>query len=203
MTIDQFEEAGAVPINAEGIGEAEGHLAAALPHHLGGGDEGPLGRLTVPEIALQVEKLGLGHQIEIEVFRFQIHRGSQIGAHGALGIGTHQDQTTGRGGSAGGSGCIEAGADGTDVMGEDRTELGDAGQGVGRRAAGGFQAGAAGRVELLGPGLIDQGHRALGELVGVEKAVIGLDEHIDDGVADRDNIERLAGVEQGHAGFRH
>ena len=149
MAIHQLLEAGAMAIHAEAIGEGEGHLAAAAAHHLGCGKKGPFGLLAVPQVTLQVEHLGLAHQVEVEVGRIQAHRGAQVGAHGALGIGGDQDQAAGRGGAALGRGGFEASSNRPDVVGEDRTELvvanpaneagpppqlGDAGQGVGRRS---------------------------------------------------------------------
>jgi hypothetical protein len=38
---------------------------------------------------------------------------------------------------------------------------------------------------------IDQGHRALGQVMVLEETVIGLNQHIHDGVADADNVEAL------------
>ncbi len=44
-------------------------------------------------------------------------------------------------------------------------------------------------VERIGPRVIDQRHRALGEAFGFEKPLVGMRDHIDDGVADADDID--------------
>ena len=119
MAIHQLLEAVAVAFHAEGIRETQRHLAAMGAGHLSGGDEGPLGGLAVPEIALKVEKFCLGHQIQIQIGRIQPHRGPQVGAHGALGVWGHQDQTAGRAGPTAGGGGIKAGTHRANVMGKD------------------------------------------------------------------------------------
>ena len=215
VAIHQLLKAVAMAVDTEGIGEGKGHLAAAGARHLGGGDEGALGGIAVPEIALEVEQMGLAHQIKIEVFGLEIHRGAQVGAHRALGIGGHQDQAAGRGGTVVRGGRVELGADGADVVAEDApelvvahaadeggasSELGDAGERVGSGAAGGLEARAHARVEPLGLRLIHQGHRALAEAMVGEEGVIRLHQHVHDGVADADHIERLGG--ERHAGER-
>ena len=82
-------------------------------------------------------------------------------------------------------------------------QLGDAGQGVGGGAAGGFQARADAGVEPLGLGFIHQGHGALGQAVVIEDVVLGLDQHINNGVADADDIEAGPGGGAGLGGLRH
>ena len=95
MAIDQLLEALAVPFDAESIGEGEGHLAPLGADQLGRGNEGPLGGFAVPEVALQIEQLGVGHHLQVQVGRIQADGGPQVGAHRALGIGGDQDQATG------------------------------------------------------------------------------------------------------------
>ena len=63
MAIDQLLEAVPVPFNAEGIGKGEGHLAPLGADQFGRSDEGPLGRFAVPEVALQIQQLGVGHHL--------------------------------------------------------------------------------------------------------------------------------------------
>ena len=218
MAIDQLQKTGPVPIDAEGVRKAESHLAAALAHHLGGGDEGPLRGFAVPEVALQIEQPRLAHQIEIEILGLQAHRSPQVRAHGALGIGADQNQAAGRGGSRGSWRGVEPGSHRADVVSKDRakliiphpadeggpaTKLGNAGQGVGRRSTGGFEARPTGGVEPLGLALINEGHGALGEGVIGEKAVVGLDQNINDGVADGHDIKALVGIKLGRGGVRH
>ena len=146
MAIHKLQEAVAVALHAEGIGEAEGHFSPVGPRHFSGGDEGLFGVIAVPQVALQVEHLGLGHHLQVEVCGIQAHRCPEVGAHGALGIGGDQDQAAGRRGSCGGRWRFEAGAHRANVVGKDRpklvvphpaneagpaAQLGDARQGVG------------------------------------------------------------------------
>ena len=71
------------------------------------------------------------------------------------------------------------------------TQLGDAGQGIGSRTTGGLQARANAGVEQISLPLIHQGHAALVEAMLLQKALIGLHQYIDDGVADADDIKAL------------
>ena len=203
-------------LHAEGIGEAQRHLSAVGAGHFSGGDEGALGLITVPEVTLEVEHLGLGHHLQIEIAGIEPNRGTQIGAHRALGIRGHEDETAGRGRAFRGGRRVEAGAHRADVVGKDAAKLvvahpaDEAGaaaqlrntrQGVGGGAAGGFQAGANAGVEPLGLRFIHQGHGALGEFQVVELVVVGMHEHVNDGVADADNVEGFGwGHQEGISG---
>ena len=71
------------------------------------------------------------------------------------------------------------------------SQLGNPGQGVGGGAPGGFQTRAQFRVEGLGLVLIDQGHGSLGQAKALDDGIVSLDEHINDGVADADNVQGL------------
>jgi len=44
-------------------------------------------------------------------------------------------------------------------------------------------------IERLGPWRVDQGHRSLDEPFASEKLLIGMGDHVDDGIADADNVE--------------
>ena len=48
MAIDELQEAVAVALHAEGIGEAEGHFSPVGPRHFSGGDEGLFGVIAIP-----------------------------------------------------------------------------------------------------------------------------------------------------------
>ena len=95
-------------------------------------------------------------------------------------------------------------AGGADVVREDRAELivghladvgrlaperGDAGDRVPRRTAGRLLARSHDAVELLGHLGVDQIHRALRQVVRRQQRVVGLGDHVDDGVADRSHVE--------------
>jgi len=67
-------------------------------------------------------------------------------------------------------------------------QRGEPGHRVARRPARGLDCRSHHRVERLGPGRVDQGHRPFDERFPVEKPVIGVGDHIDDGIADADDI---------------
>ena len=73
-------------------------------------------------------------------------------------------------------------------------ELGDAHHRVGHRAAGGLQSWATGSIERFSLLLVNEGHAAFLKALLLEKCVIGLHEHIDDGVADPHHVKRGGGV---------
>ena len=79
-------------------------------------------------------------------------------------------------------------ADLADVAGL-AAERRDAGDGIAGRAAGSLDAGAHGAVDRLGARLVDQRHRALVHRLGGEEGVVGLADHVDDGIADADDVE--------------
>src|SRR3954451_17773557 len=58
---------------------------------LGRLDEGVLGVLGVPEIALEVDDAGRGDLGRVDVGGRQVLRGAEIGVHGALAVVSHQD----------------------------------------------------------------------------------------------------------------
>ena len=68
-------------------------------------------------------------------------------------------------------------------------ERGDAGDRVPRRTAGRLLARSHDAVQLLGHLGVDQVHRALRQVVLREQGVVGLGNHVDDGVADRSDVE--------------
>ena len=136
--------------------------------------------------------------------------GAQIGQHGALGVRRDQNQAIGRGRAVFGRGRIEMHAQGPDVVGEDAPEgivldlAGEGafgaqarhhGDGVGGGPAGAFHGRAGLVIDRRGLGLVDQGHRTLGQALAFQEGVIGLGQNIDNGVADADNVETGIGHE--------
>jgi hypothetical protein len=77
-------------------------------------------------------------------------------------------------------------------------ERGDAGDRVPRRTTRALDRRRNRLVQRVGARRVDQMHRALGELLGDQKIVVDARHHVDDGVADAENVE--LGV--GHGGFR-
>ena len=94
-------------------------------------------------------------------------------------------------------------ADGTNVMREGMAavvgahladeggrgaEGGKADDRVGRRAARNDRAGAHGRIELLGAGLVDEGHRTLVQAFPREKVIVRPGDHVDNRIAEAEDI---------------
>ena len=193
----------AVAFDAEGIRQAERHLAAGVMGDLGRLEEGRLGRRRIPEIALEVGHLGADPTL-VDILGPQLDAGAEIGIHGALRVGGDEDQAARGRGIGGGDGGLEGDAIGPDVVAEDAAQLvvadladegaapaerGDPGHGVGGRAAGDLDPRAHGVVERRRPRGVDQGHGALDQSLFGQQVVIGIRQHVDDGVADSDDVE--------------
>ena len=123
--------------------------------------------------------------------------------HGAVGVGRDQDQAAGRRRSPDGGRGVEGDAERDDVVAEDGAELivanladeaapaaeGRQGRdGVGRGTAGDFHRGTHFFVERFGGFGVDQRHRALVEAVRRDKGVVGMRQHVDDGIADSHHV---------------
>ena len=139
----------------------------------------------------------------VDVRRGEVLRGAEIGVHGALAVGRDQNVGAARGGAAFGRLGLEGDAGGADVVGVERADLvvldladkggaraetGDADNGVGARAAGHFGRRAHVLVDRGGAGLVDQGHAALGHAVTGQKALVGLHQHVENRIADPENV---------------
>ena len=73
--------------------------------------------------------------------------------------------------------------------GRARAEARDADDGVGGRAAGDLHRRPHGVIDRLRARLVDQRHRALAHAVLEQKVVFGAGDHVDDGVADAEDVE--------------
>ncbi len=208
MLAQQVAERGAVPVDAEGVGEREGDLAAAFVSDAGRLDEGLLRRRRIEEIAFQIRHPRPQDQRRIDVRRAELNAGAEIGVHGALGVGRDEDEAARRRRAGVHRRRVEGDARRADVMGEDPAERipadladitrpalegGDSGDGVGSRAAGDLDRRAHGRVEGLGPLGVDQGHGPFAEPVLREEGLLGMGQHVDDGIADADDVEERFG----------
>ena len=204
VVLDQVEEGGAVPLHAERVGEGERHLASRLVRDRGRGAEGLLRLGGIEEVTLEVEDPAARDQARVHVRRPEPHRRSEEGAHGALGVRGHQDEAASGGGPAGGPRGVVADAGRPQVVAEDLPELivahladvvraasegGHSHHGVGRRAARHLDPGAHGLVERAGPGLVHQVHRPLHETLPRDLVLVGLAQHVDQGVADADHVQ--------------
>jgi hypothetical protein len=127
----------------------------------------------------------------------------QIGLHRALRVRRDEDETARRRRLLRQGRCRERDARRADVVPEHRTQLvvayladiaglaaqrGDAGGGIGGRAAGDLDARPHRRIEQLRLLGVDQRHRPLGEAIALEKIVIGFREHIDDRIANAHDV---------------
>ncbi len=205
----QPEKILAVTVDAEHVGQCHGDRAASTMRHgnrlLQRADRGR----RVPQIAFQIGDLGGGDPRFIDIGRVQLLAAAQEGAHGALGIGRNHDQALcRRHGTLHGLGSI-VDTNGADIVLEHAaqlvvghppdkagfsTERGNSRRGVGRRPAGHFAPGPHFRVKrrcILGR---NQPHRALGDAIGFEKAVILRGNHIDNGIAHRQHVELVSQI---------
>ena len=73
-------------------------------------------------------------------------------------------------------------------IGGTRAQAADADDGVGGRAARDFRRRAHVGIDRGGPRLVDQGHAALGHAVLGQKGFIGPDQHVEQRVADAENV---------------
>ena len=130
--------------------------------------------------------------------------------HGALAVGRHQDVGACRRGPALRGRSVEGDAGGTDVVDEDaaqrvvphladercaRPEARHADDRVRRRATGNLDGRTHRFVDALGLLLDDERHRALANGVTHEEVVIGAGDHVDDRVADAEDVETGLGHE--------
>ena len=133
----------------------------------------------------------------------KILRGAEIGVHGALAVRRHQDVGAAGGGAVRRRLGLEGDAGGADVVGVEAADLvgldladeggagaetGDADDGVGAGAAAHFGRRAHILVDGRGAGLVDQRHAALGHAVAGEKTLIGLHQHVENRIADPENV---------------
>ncbi|MGY4328810.1 hypothetical protein ACVWWG_003227 [Bradyrhizobium sp. LB7.2] len=199
----QAQELVAIATDAEGIRQRERDLAAGLVRNLGRLDEGLLGPRRIPEITLEINDAGAGDLGRVDVGRRQILRRAEIGVHGALAVARDQDVGAAGGGAVFRGGRVEGDAGRADIVdveladlvvldladiGGARPQAADADDGVGSRAARNFRRRSHVVVDGGGPRLVDQGHAALGHAVLAQKGFIGLDQHVEQRVADAENV---------------
>ena len=139
----------------------------------------------------------------VDICGRQVLRRAEIGVHGALAVRRHQDVGAAGGGAVRGRLGLEGDAGGADVVGVEAADLvvldladiggagaeaGDADDGVGGRAAGHLGRRAHVAVDRGRAGLVDQRHAALGHAVASEKALVGLHQHVENRIADPENV---------------
>ena len=143
--------------------------------------EGLLGVLRVPEIAFEIDERWTPRSAAASISAGrQLLRRAEIGVHGALAVRRHQDVGAAGRGTVGRGPGLERDAGGADVVGVETAdlvvpdladiggagaEIGEADDGVGRRAAGHLGRRAHVAVDRSGARLVDQRHAALGHAV--------------------------------------
>ncbi len=166
----QLAEGFAVTLDTKGVGKRQRHLSFGVVGQGRRLDEGLLGRLRVPQVALQICDGGGANLVRAHILRCEIRRGAQVGRHGALRVLGDENQTAGRGLALARRCAVEGDAGGADVVAKDlaelivanpadeagtATEAGDPDHGVRRRTAGHLQGRPHGIVEIIRSAVID------------------------------------------------
>src|SRR3989442_785138 len=92
VVLDEVEEGGAMPVDAEGIRERQRDLAPGRVGEAGGDAECLLGGRRVEEVALQIEDAPAGDEPRIDVAGAELRRRAEIGVHRALRVRRHHDE---------------------------------------------------------------------------------------------------------------
>ena len=131
---------------------------------------------------------------------------AEAGVHGPMGVGRDQDQAAAGGSDVASRSGAELDSEASDVVGEDLPELvvgdladeggleperGQARDRVRRRTAAELASRPHGFVKLGGLGFVDQPHRPLGHADARHELVAGIGDHVDDGVADGENVKAM------------
>ena len=158
---------------------------------------------VVAQVAFEISERGRADLRLVDVGGFQALRGAEIGVHGALAVRRHHDVTArgrrtvarrlGAEGNAGRTDIVREGAAEFVVLhladeGRARSEARHADDGVGGRAARAFHRRAHRLVDLLRTRLVDQRHGAFVHALSHQKIVLGAGDHVDNGVADADDV---------------
>ncbi len=162
-----------------------------------------LGGRRIPQVAFEIDDAGGPHEVRVDVVDREVLAGAEIGVHGALTVGRHQDVGAGRRRTVDRRRGGEMHARAPEIVGEiaadlivadladegaARPELGGADRRVGGRAARDDHGLTHGGVEILGPRLVDQVHGALGNGALFQKRVVDRGENVDDGVPEAQEV---------------
>ncbi len=190
-------------IDAKTVGQRERHLTAGSVSNLRRVAERLLRIVTIEEVALHVQNTTGRHHPLVDVGRAQVRRHAEIGVHGALRVGRDHDDATSRrhavhvlARSEVHTDCSQVvpehltqivGAHLSDVGGT-ATEAGDTADRVGRRTAAHLDGRAQRLVQVKCAVGVDESHRTLGECLAMNERVIGLSDHVDERIADSDDV---------------
>ena len=204
FVFDEGTKIVSVPIDAEAVGQSERHLSpgsvgdpCCVPERL-------LGIVAIEEIALHVQHATVGHDRLVDVVGAQVRRHAEVRVHGALGVGSDDDDaSTGRD-LVEVTSRSEVNSDRVQVMTEHfaelvGTDLADIGaesaetrhsaHGVGSRAATHLDGRTESPIQLNGSIGVDECHRSFREGLALDEGVVGVRDHVDEGVADTDDVE--------------
>ncbi len=202
--IDQRAEIIAMTRDDKRIGQRERNLA---PRGARGGNR-PAHRAArlfrVPQIPFEIQHLRVGDHAVIKRLGRQKLRRAQERVHCALAVGRHENQATRSRWLAGTHRRVERDPAGADIMGKRRAQgivghLADKAarraqrcqprQSIRRRSARNLARSTHARIQRLRLRLVDQGHAALGHAERDDLVFAGRRHHIDNRIADRDDIE--------------
>jgi len=212
FVFDQGPKIVTVSIDAETVGERERHLPTGTVSDPRCVPESLLRIVAIEEIALHVQDSAVGHDCFVDVVGTQVRRDTEIRVHRALGIGSHDDDASpGRNlvevGPRGEvhADCMEivtehlpefVGAHLADVSAE-ATETRHTTDGVGGRTAAHFDGRSEGAIQVERSVGVDEGHRTLGQSLTFDERVVGVGDHVDEGVSDPDDVETRT-ISTGH-----
>src|SRR5437899_10841596 len=209
VVLDEVEERGAMPVDAEGIRERQRDLPPGRVGEAGGHTKRVLGGRRVEEVALQIEDAPAGDEPRIDVAGAELRRRAETGAHRALRVRRHHDEAAAGGRPARRRRRRVAHAGRAKVVAEDLPQLivtdlahivcaaaerGDPDDRVGGGAARDLDGGAHGVIDLARARLVDEMHGSLDEAVEVEERLALVAEDVHERVADADDVDLVSHV---------
>ena len=208
MPVDQIAERGAMALDAERVGQRQRHLMPGAMGDCGGLAERLLRQWRVEQIAFEIGDLGGGDERGVDVVGPEPDAGAEIGVQGALPVGGDQDQAARRAGAARRRWRVEPHPLRGQIVAEylaqqivahladigaPAAERGDPGHRVAGRSARSLDRRPHDPIERLGPFGVDQGHGPLDQRLLCEKRLVGAGDHIDNRIADAEDIDRSLG----------
>ena len=193
-----------MPFDAERIRERQRDAPVGPVRDRRGAAHGLLRGRRIPHVALEVGDSRARDQCLVDVALVELRARAQEGAHCALGVGCDDHEATSGRCAGDGEGRLEMHAHAAQVVREDLAEgvVGhpadvrrapaerrDSKRGVRGRPAGSLGGRPHLRVDLVGPGLVDHGHRPALDTGAGDEFVVGEGEHVDQRIADGQYVE--------------
>ncbi len=204
LVLDQRTKVVPVTIDAETVGQRERHLPSGTVGDARRMAEGLLGVVAIEEVALHVEHATGSHHFLVDVGRTQIRRHAEIRVHGALRVGSHDDDAASGGNVVEMSTRREVHTDGVEVVAEDLTEIvgtdladvsgpttktGHAAHRVGGRSTTHLDRRSERSIQVKRALGVDQSHRTFGEGLVLDEGVVSVGDDVDESVADAHDVE--------------